>query len=394
MHLRALVLAAVISGCGTPGPTFYKDVLPITQAQCVGCHQNGGIGPFALDTFEAAKPMAAAMAASVASKRMPPWLASADCGGPFVEPRVLTAEQISTIEAWAKAGAPAGNPSDAPPAATQSTGQQLSKVDASLKMPAPYTPSATLRDDYRCFIVDPNLQTGKTVTGYDIIPGNRRVVHHVILYAVKREDALKEDAKDATSGWECFGDARVDSVGALGAWAPGGSAVLFPRGTGIRLEAENVLAMQVHYNTDNAREADQTTVNLQYGQGGETAAYLLPIAADGFKIPPASTGFTYSEKFTNTLGFPVNVWGLLPHMHTRGKTISMKAGSTADECLVEIPRWDFQWQTQYFRTRPYVLENGKGVELKCSWDNPSSRTLTWGEGTSDEMCFAFIYATP
>lgn len=221
------------------------------------------------------------------------------------------------------------------------------------------------------------------------------MVHHVILYAVKRADALAEDAKDTTAGWQCFGGVGIDSTGALGAWAPGGSAVVYPFGTGIRLEPDQVLAMQMHYNTDNGSEADTTSVKLQYGTGGETAAYLLPLAARRFSIAPGAVGYSYSQRFGNTFGFPLKLYGFLPHMHTLGKSISMHAGTTSmDSCLVEIPRWDFHWQTQYFREKPYTLEPSAAVELRCAWDNPTTRTVTWGEGTSDEMCFAFVYATP
>jgi hypothetical protein len=397
MHLRAASLALLAAACGTPapaGPTFYKDVLPLTQAQCAGCHSAGGIAPFALDTFEAAKPMAAAMASAVAARRMPPWLASDSCGTPFVDARVLSAEQIAVFEKWAQAGAPEGNKADAP-AMAATTSQRLKKVDATLAMPAPYTPAATRRDDYRCFIIDPKLAASTIVTGYDIAPGSQKVVHHVILYAVRRADAVAEDAKDTTAGWECFGGVGISSTGALGAWAPGGSAVVYPFGTGIRVEPDQVLAMQVHYNTDNGTDADSTSVKLQYGVGGETAATLLPLVARRFSIPPGATGYSYSQRFANTFGFPLKLYGFLPHMHTLGKTITMRAGATTmDTCLVDIPRWDFHWQTQYFREKPYTLEPNASVELRCSWDNPTTRTVTWGEGTSDEMCFAFVYAAP
>lgn len=275
------------------------------------------------------------------------------------------------------------------------TSQRLKKVDATLAMPAPYTPAATRRDDYRCFIIDPKLAASTIVTGYDIAPGSQKVVHHVILYAVRRADAVAEDAKDTTAGWECFGGVGISSTGALGAWAPGGSAVVYPFGTGIRVEPDQVLAMQVHYNTDNGTDADSTSVKLQYGVGGETAATLLPLVARRFSIPPGATGYSYSQRFANTFGFPLKLYGFLPHMHTLGKTITMRAGATTmDTCLVDIPRWDFHWQTQYFREKPYTLEPNASVELRCSWDNPTTRTVTWGEGTSDEMCFAFVYAAP
>ena len=90
-------------------------------------------------------------------------------------------------------------------------------------------------------------------------------------------------------------------------------------------------------------------------------------------------------------GFPIKLWGFLPHMHTKGRAISMVANDT--DCLVDVPKWDFHWQTQYFRRSPYQLPANGKLTMKCSWDNPTNATVRWGEGTNDEMCFAFMYAT-
>ncbi|MFZ5440537.1 MAG: monooxygenase [Myxococcota bacterium] len=403
--LVTLAAAVAVAGCGTPNnggmgggtggsgggnaavPTYYKDVLPITQVSCNGCHVAGGIAPFALDSYAGAKAMAVAMADAVVNKRMPPWPASASCGGPFVGDRTLSDAQIATIDAWARGGAPEGNAADAPPPAGGA--EQLPKVDLTLTMPQAYTP--TLRDDYRCFTIDPSLAQQQVVTGYDIVPGSKKVVHHVILYIVPRTAALAKDAQDATPGWQCFGGAGITTSGTLGAWAPGGSAILFPTDTGIRIKPDEVLAMQVHYNTDNGAEPDQTAVKLMYGGGAERNAYLIPLVADNFAIPAGATNFAHGEAFPNSLGFPIRVWGFLPHMHTLGKRITMTGPN--DQCLVDIPKWDFHWQTQYFRKTPVQVPANQSLKLNCTWDNTTSQTVRWGEGTSDEMCFAFIFAT-
>lgn len=379
-------------GGTTNGPTWYKDVLPIVQAQCQGCHVAGGIAPFALETYAQAKVMAAAMADAVAQRRMPPWMPDPSCGGPFVNERILTQAQIDTIVQWSQTGATEGNPADAPPPPDAGV-VGLTQVDATLAMPEAYTPSATLPDDYRCFVVDPQLTAARHVVGYDIQPGVRAEVHHVILYVVNRADAVAEDAKDGTPGWECFGGAGISTTGALGAWAPGSGAVMFPAGTGIRIGTNQVLAMQVHYNTQaGVRVPDQTSVKLQYATGNVTNAYLLPLVADGFSIPPQAVGYSYSESFANPVPLNVKVWGLLPHMHQLGKRITIRGAN--DECLVDIPRWDFRWQQQYFRPSPYTVAAGQALTMRCQWDNPGPNRITWGEGTDDEMCFAFIYATP
>lgn len=137
---------------------------------------------------------------------------------------------------------------------------------------------------------------------------------------------------------------------------------------------------------------DQSSVKLMYASGNVTPAYLVPLVASDFQIPPNSTGYTYSKTFPNDFGFPVKVWGLMPHMHQLGKRITITGAN--DECLVDIPRWDFHWQQQYFRPSPHVMPHGQSITLRCEWDNPTARTVRWGEGTADEMCFAFIYATP
>jgi Copper type II ascorbate-dependent monooxygenase, N-terminal domain/Copper type II ascorbate-dependent monooxygenase, C-terminal domain len=396
-RLLASSIVVVLAACGSPltqvpdagaAPTYYKDVLPITQVSCNGCHVTGGIAPFALDTYDAAKLKAPLMADAVSNKRMPPWLASKDCGGPFVGDRSLSDAQIATINDWFKAGAPEGNAADAP--APVGAAEQLPKVDLTLQMPQPYTP--TLKDDYRCFTIDPALTQEQVVTGYDITPGSKRVVHHVILYIVPRTAAVAKDAQDPTSGWQCFGGANVNTNGTLGAWAPGGAAVRFPAGTGIRVKPNEVVAMQVHYNTENTVEADQTSVKLMYGTGSERSAVLLPIVADGFSIPGNAKDYAHTESFPNSLGFNLRLYGFLPHMHTKGKKISLTGGAN-NECLVDIQRWDFHWQSQYFRRTPYDLPANSALKINCTWDNPTAGTVTWGEGTSDEMCFAFVYAT-
>ncbi|MFO0600945.1 MAG: hypothetical protein U0228_36885 [Myxococcaceae bacterium] len=391
----AVLCAALTSACGNPtmmnaptGPTWYKDVLPITQVSCAGCHTTGGIAPFPLESYADAKAHAAVMANAVENKRMPPWLASKSCGGPFVGDRTLSDAQIKTITDWNTNGALEGNPADAPAPVSQ-VNEQLPKVDLTIQMPQAYTPS--LKDDYRCFLIDPALTQTTVVTGYDIVPGNKKVVHHVILYVVPRNRAVAKDAQDTTAGWECFGGANVTTNGTVGAWAPGGAAVVFPAGTGIRIQPDEVIAMQVHYNTENGIEPDQSSAKLMFGTGNEKSAYLVPLVADQFSIAPNAVGYSHSETFPNNFGFTLNAWGFLPHMHTKGKKISIQGPN--DACIVDIPNWDFHWQTQYFRKTAIQVPAGQGLKLNCTWDNPTSNTITWGEGTSDEMCFAFVYAT-
>ncbi len=211
---------------------------------------------------------------------------------------------------------------------------------------------------------------------------------------MNKVDAEAADAKEAGPGWTCFGTAGINSSGAVGAWAPGGPAVTFPEGTGIPMGAGKVLAMQVHYNTSAGTGPDTTSVKFQYATSSVTNAYLLPLVNSGFVIPPNSMEYSSTKSFPNSVGYPIKIWGLLPHMHTKGQRITMTmTGSGTDTCLVDIPKWDFHWQLQYFRPAPYMMSKTESVRMSCTWANPTGNTITWGESTSDEMCFAYVYAT-
>ncbi|MBX7114530.1 MAG: hypothetical protein K1X64_09420 [Myxococcaceae bacterium] len=373
--------------------TWYRDVLPVANLHCKGCHTAGGIGPFALDDYDTAKTWAGPMAAAVAAKRMPPWMPSDTCGPQFKESRRLDQASIDVFTAWNAAGAPAGHPEDAP--LSEPILRSLEWVDQELTYSVAYTPRADLTDDYHCFAIDPGLATAQDVIGYEVVPGVRAQVHHVLVYAVDAAAAKAADDKEPGEGWTCFGGPGTEGdMNLIGGWAPGSPAITYPSGTGIKLEAGKVLAMQIHYNTAAAREPDVTKLKLQFARRPVTTAYLVPLADASFLVPPNAMGFTPSshpKNFPNIFGFDVKVWGAFPHMHQAGREIRVDG---PQGCVIDIPKWDFHWQQQYFFTRPLTVKADEAVKMSCTWDNPTSKYLHWGEGTEDEMCLTYLYLTP
>ncbi len=371
--------------------TWYRDVLPVAQVRCQGCHAVGGIAPFPMDTYASVKSSFAQIGNAASSRRMPPWMPNEACGMSYRDSRRLSQAEIDVFAAWAAGGGLEGNPADAPPAFKQDA---LEWVDATVAPVSSYTPSATLTDDYHCFLVDPNLTAPQSVVGYEVIPGQRNEVHHVLIFAVDKADAVAKDSAEPGEGWTCFGASGIDKAVLIGGWVPGTAKVSYPAGTGIALPAGKVFAMQIHYNTSAAsRSPDTTTVKLQYARAPVIPATLLPLADFLWSIPPNSMAFTpvgQPKDFPNSLGFDAKVWGVLPHMHQKGKRITV-TGPNA--CLVDIPQWDFHWQQQYFFNQPQVVKQGQKVTLSCTWDNPTPRTVTWGESTEDEMCLAYLYVT-
>jgi hypothetical protein len=386
------------SGAGS-APTFYEDVAPIVSRSCAGCHAPGGIAPFSLVTWEDARPHADDMKQLTASRVMPPWLAdnSGHCNT-YRDARWLSDDEIATIGAWAEGGAQKGDPAHAPGAPPPAAA--LDRVDAVLDMGAPYTPDASLSDEYRCFVVDPGLASDRFIVGYDVRPGDPRVVHHIIAYAL--DDANQEaqaaslDAADPGPGYTCFGDSRVVGARLVVGWAPGVGVGHYPEGTGLRLHAGHKVVLQVHYNLANGSFPDQTRIALELIDSVSSEAYITPIADLSLSLPPGEAQITQSAITTVPLLLGTwRVWGVFPHMHGLGTALRVNVEHAgAQSCVVDVPRWSFHWQQMYFYQQPLSAFPGDQVRISCTYDTRTrTDTVTWGENTTDEMCLAFFYVT-
>ena len=411
-----LIAAAILTAaCGQPPKVevdpranWYRDVQPIVAARCATCHAPGGITPFSLQTYEEVKERSAQMVDAVTTRRMPPWVAAADCNS-YKDERRLTQAEIDLLVDFDKNGALLGDVKDKSEA--KLVGSELPWVDKTLTATATYTPNQfhtdkTRKDDYRCFILDPNLNGTKDLIGFEVVPGDRREVHHVLLYTVPAAEAQAlEDGSPEGLGWQCFGGPGTDAPKMVGGWVPGSGVTRFPGQTGISLFAGDVLIMQVHYNlAQTTAVPDQTMVKLQYSVNPVPYhAQMFPLVDKNFAIPPNSMGYTRDVSFE--IPVDATIWGVVPHMHTKGATAKVEVikpaladGGTAvpsNICLIDVPKWDFQWQQFYFYNSPrgITVDANSKLKLTCSWNNPTSKTVRWGESTDDEMCLAFLYVT-
>lgn len=374
--------------------TWTDQVGPIVMEKCSGCHVDGGIAPFALDSFSTASPMAAAIAGAVTAKRMPPWPPSS-CGDcqEFQHDRSLSDEQIATIAAWVDQGAPEGGGADLEP----DEPARLEREDALVTWEgADYTPSGTTGDSYRCFLVDAPSATDAYFTAYEVRPGNPQVVHHVLIYHPDSEAAVADaealDARDEALGYDCFGGAGVSSD-PLVAWAPGGGATEYPEGTGLPIAGGRPLILQVHYNTANGTGADHTAVAITVEDDVETPAVLARINNTELELPPGQAAVT--DSYEVPINQDIRVWGVLPHMHELGQSIQLTTDDGSEEtCMIDIPEWDFHWQGIYLYTEPVTVSSGSTARITCVYDTTDrTETTVFGENTEDEMCLAFVYVT-
>ncbi|HEV8244401.1 MAG TPA: hypothetical protein VGP93_01400, partial [Polyangiaceae bacterium] len=385
------------SGGDSGKVTFYEDVAPIVYENCVGCHRPGSITPFSLIDYASARTVAANMALATADRVMPPMPVdnSGSCNT-YSNARWLSDEEIAIIGKWADDGALEGNPAAAPPVPEAPPG--MAAVDATLDMGVTYSPNADLSDDYRCFVLPAPVANSTFVTAYEVVPGDTRVVHHVIVYQPHDDaEALKahdRDAAEAGDGYTCFGGPGVDAD-PLVLWAPGAGVVDLPQGTGIQLEGGRDLVMQIHYNLAGGSFPDRTLAHLGFAKVGVTPAGYMPIPDLEMKLAPGMA--TVETTATIQLGThqPFTLWGALPHMHTLGRTlhVDLQAGGNST-CLVNVDRWDFHWQNAWWYETPLHFASADSVSIRCGYDTTDrSDTVTWGESTTDEMCLNYVYVS-
>jgi hypothetical protein len=368
-------------------------VLPVAQRSCLGCH-NDDAPTFSMARYSDELASRAKLIAEYTEMRvMPPWKPSSDCNH-YQGERTLTAEEIALFAAWSEGGALEGDPADAP---VVEEPRGLERVDASLAMSEPYLPAPDpgAEDDLRCFVYDPQLTSDRYMVGYEVRPGEPRVVHHAVLSIADAAEADVLDAADEGPGYDCFGGTMAPSAVVVAGWVPGMRANLYPTGTAIPLAADKRLILQIHYNTRRAGPLpDSTSVDLQLADAPPTdPAAIVGMFNTEFAVPPLT------DAFTSEIVVPVpqagRLWAALPHMHLLGQRIrvDLLRADNSSTCVIDIPDWDFDWQQLYFLQQPLQVKPGDSVRLSCTWNNDTDSVVTWGEGTGEEMCLSYFYAT-
>jgi hypothetical protein len=434
IHITAMSLLAMAgAACSNdsaskPEVTYWQDVAPIFFESCVTCHQTDSIAPFRLDTYEEAREWSIAARQAVEERTMPPWLVTSDGScGEFRDAKWLDDEEIATIAAWVEAGTPEGVPRDdlkVPVASAAGQGfddgSEIMAVATPDYVPQPDGSDIAQYDDYRCFLIDGAVDTERFVTGFEIIPGNEAMVHHMLLMIVDPDqvavdgktnmDLMRamDEASPDRLGWPCYSqagdDVLVESV--LVTWAPGMGAVPYPENSGIRLPAGRVLVAQMHYNLidESVRgQSDSTLARLRVAdeverEGIYTGGDLLLFSGDTLAPGQASVPYTWEIDASEILGqFGVEraeLYGVFPHMHELGQRYRMEVIGADEQaqCAAEVERWNFHWQLLYFYEQPLELGPGQRLRVTCDYDTRSrSEPVLPGWGTQNEMCFTGLY---
>ena len=327
---------------------------------------------------------------------MPPWKPEAGFGS-FHDERRLSQDEIRTIAAWSEAGAPEGNTKDLPQPPKFAEGWQLGTPDVVLKMDGPFSVPASGEDVYRCFVIPIPISTDKTVAAVEFRPGNRKVVHHALLYLDSTGAARKKDAAEAGPGYLSFGGPGILPTGGLGGWAPGALPRFLPDGVGKMLRKGSDLVLQIHYHPDGKPETDESAVGIYFTKkpAKQIAAGVVVRSRD-LNIPAGEKRYHVSAA-SEPLPAAVEVIGITPHMHYIGKEMKVTAEEPGGKTvpLIWIKDWDFNWQGQYQYQKPLTLPKGSVIKLEAYYDNSAEnprnptkppKRVTWGEQTTNEMC--------
>lgn len=396
----ALVRPERTASAETAKVTYHRDVEPILQERCQSCHRPGQVAPFSLLSYADAKSWATEIKEFATTRQMPPWKAEPG-HGEFRDVRRMSDAEIATLAAWADAGAPKGDPKTAPPARNWGDGWSLGKPDLVLTMPEDYHVAASGQDDFRCFVLPTGLTEDKDVIAVEVRPGNPRVVHHVLnfLDASGRGRAL--DQKDPGPGYDSGpGGVGFLPSGAVGGWAPGNMPRFLPEGLGRALPKGSDLVVQVHYHKTGKPEVDRTSIGLYFSKEPvKKIVKTFPLTNLRIDIPAGEARHAVTQSVT--LPFNSTAIAITPHMHLLGKEMKVTATFPDGKVvpMVFIKDWDYRWQDTYVYKEPMVLPKGTKLDLVAYFDNTSANPLnpnnppkrvTFGEQTTDEMCFAFI----
>jgi mono/diheme cytochrome c family protein len=358
--------------------TFAKDVAPIFYRNCAQCHRPGEIAPMSLLTYKDARPWARSIREKVAARDMPPWHADPKYGE-FANDRRLSQKDVDTIVAWVDQGAKEGDLKDLPAAPTFTDGWNIGKPDEVFYLPQEYEVPASGVVEYKYFTVPTNFKEDKWIQAAEIRPGNRAVVHHIIVFAQKA------------------GEQRL-----LVGYAPGEQPAVIPAGLARKIPAGSNLIFQVHYTPTGVAGKDRSYVGFIFTkEPPKNEIVTRPVLNARFVIPAGDPN--YQVESTYTFNEDSHIQSLMPHMHLRGKDFQFKMTypDGTSKIILSVPRYDFSWQSYYILKEPVAAPKGARLDCLAHFDNSEQnkynpdprKEVRWGDQTWEEMMIGWTSYT-
>lgn len=404
--MRTLLLFAAgasfaIAATSSSSVTFTKQVLPILQQRCQECHRPGEVAPMPLINYQDARPWAKSIRQAVLTKKMPPWFADPHYGK-FANDRSLSQAEIDTIVAWVDGGVKEGDPKDAPAPRQFVEGWNIGTPDLVLEMPNAFDVPATGKVDYMYVVLPTHLTEDKWIQASEVRPGNRAVMHHVIVSIREPGSTWMPDAKPGVVFLPPRGNRGGELASGLGGYVPG-QVVLAAAGDAPRratlLKAGSDIVFQLHYTPNGAATTDRTKIGIIFAKNAPERRLIGGNSASmRFAIPPGDAN--YEIDGAATLQYDCDLVSMMPHAHLRGKSFEYRIvrPDGTSETVLSVPRYDFNWQLTYYLENPIHLTKGTRIEVKAHYDNSvnnpynpdAAKEVHWGEQTWDEMMMGYF----
>lgn len=384
-------------GQAARSPTFHADIAPILHAKCVGCHQERGDAPFALETLAQVRRRATQIVRVIHSGYMPPWKPAAD-SLPIVGDRRLSAAEKQLIDAWVHAGLPEGAPSATRPLVPSTEGWLWGTPDLVLTLPEYVLPPEGA-DVFRNFVVSVPFTGARYVRGLQFRPSNS-AVHHANIRIDATRASADLDAADAEPGYAgvILRSARYPDGHFLG-WTPGQAAP--PDGEmAWRLAGQSWFVVQLHMRATGRPERIRAQMGLYFtDRPPSRTPAIVRLGRQDLRITPGQKEYVSTDTFV--MPTAANVMAIQPHSHYRARDVRVTAElpDGSQRTVLHIDDWDFNWQDQYRLAEPLRLPAGTTLRSVYRFDNsrenprnPSQppAEVQWGWRSSDEMADVWL----
>jgi hypothetical protein len=389
-----LIVGVAANGPAKASATFTKDVAPILYNRCTECHRTGEIAPMSLLSYQEVRPWAKSIRQRVVERSMPPWAADPHYGK-FSNDPSLSQKEIDTIVGWVDGGAVKGDDKDLPTPPAYVAGWTIGKPDVVLAMQEEYSVPADGTVPYLYFTIPTGFKEDKWIQALEIKPGNRSVVHHVIAFT--QEPGAGAAGRRADGGGEA-----QRGRGQLGGITPNKTGVVLAPGTARLVKAGSSIVFQMHYTTNGEATKDRTSIAFIFAKEPPTRTLVTGNALNARFAIPAGDG-NHEVKSSTTMKEDVHLTSFMPHMHFRGKDFVYTAvyPDGRSEILLNVPKYDFNWQLTYELEKPVALPKGTRVDCVAHFDNSTrnkfnpdpTKEVRWGDQTWEEMMIGWFSYT-
>lgn len=373
----------------TGAVTYNGQVAELLNRRCVTCHRPGEVAPFPLTSYDEVVGWAPTIREVVDEGRMPPWFAN-PAHGTFRNDARLSPEERQLLSAWLDDGCPEGD-GQPPPLPAFADGWQIPEPDLVLYMrDRPFDVPAEGVVRYQYFVVDPGFTEDKYIQAVEARPGNRAVVHHILCRFEQQRPGKGRDFDEFS--------------GVMVGYAPGLPAAQYPEGTALFVPAGAKLLFQLHYTPNGSPQQDRSYIGIKFADPQTVRQRLVggSLTNRRFSIPPHADD--HEVRAEETAPVDLRLLSLTPHMHVRGKSFRYEAfyPDGRQEVLLDVPRYDFNWQLRYEFTEPKLIPRGTRVVCTAHYDNSEQNlanpdptvTVRWGDQTWDEMMIGYFTALP